>query len=214
MAQVENEAKENKESLELTPVNILCFGSSLTRGYLDLGRKYIPYSITLQQLIQKDYSKSITLKIIEAGVDGEAVTDTMPDRLENILKNNKFDIVIVQGGGNDIGRNKKLEAIYNGFNKMFDIIIKTYKCQLIIVTIPPLRNPHKSIDENRNKLNEFVSKQDNVVHLFEYIQSLKDEDRKKFFDIDGLHFTANGYQQFGNLVYEKVKPLLNQMITK
>ena len=205
---------EKAKELNVKQVNILCFGDSLTRGYLDFGMVHIPYANTLKALIEKNYSKSIKLKIIETGVDGELVTDTMLNRITDILKQNSFDIVVFLGGTNDIGTQKKVKQISDTLTKIYDTIIKTYKCQLIAVTVPPALHKFKNIDANRDELNQFIRKQQNVVDLFEYVKSKDAEAKKKFFDADGLHFSEDGYAQFGQLVYDKMTPILNQMVSK
>ena len=205
--------EEKIKDSDIKEVNILCFGDSLTRGYLNYGMVHIPYSTTLQDLIEKDYAQSIKLKIIESGVDGELVTNTMLDRVTNILKQNSFDIVVFLGGTNDIGWGKSVKDICDSYTKIYDTVIKTYKCQLIVVTVPPCLHSFKQVDDKRNKLNDFIQKQQNVVDLFEFIDQMKDQQKKQFFDNDGIHFSETGYAKFGNLVYDKLKGLLDQMIS-
>lgn len=204
--------EEKVKDSDCKQVNILCFGDSLTRGYLNYGMIHIPYRDTLKQLIEKDYGEKISLKIIESGVDGELVTDTMLNRITNILKQNSFDMVVFLGGTNDIGHGKSVESITNAMTKIYDTAIKTYKCQLITVTVPPCLHSFKAIDQKRNELNDFIRKQENTVDLFKFIDEMNEEGKKKFFDKDGLHFSQTGYAKFGTLVYETMKGLLDKFI--
>ena len=101
-------------------LNILCFGNSLTEGFL-IAINYSPYSKTLEQLINKDKKrfKINNCQIINGGVSG--VSNTMVKRLGDLLDmypekakgnrnksnsgelNDIFDFVIILGGTNDIG---------------------------------------------------------------------------------------------------------------
>ena len=81
----------------------------------------------------------------------------------------------------------------------------------MVVTVPPCLHSFKAIDQNRNELNNFIRKQENIVDLFKFIDEMNQQQKKEFFDKDGLHFSETGYEKFGNLVYDEIKRLIDKL---
>eukprot|EP00484_Ammonia_sp_Unknown_P018053 CAMPEP_0197026724 /NCGR_PEP_ID=MMETSP1384-20130603/6757_1 /TAXON_ID=29189 /ORGANISM="Ammonia sp." /LENGTH=211 /DNA_ID=CAMNT_0042455443 /DNA_START=35 /DNA_END=667 /DNA_ORIENTATION=+ len=209
MAQeLKSSTDEEKSSAKCTEISILCFGDSLTAGYTNFGMQHIPYSHFLQELIEKDYAKSIKLKIMESGVDGELVVNSMLNRISEILKKETFDIVLFLGGTNDVGHRKPTKEICTALQKIYDCI-ETHKSQWVAVTVPPCKFTTPSIDEERNEVNTFIRKQASVVDLFEHVKAMNQKEKEAFFDKDGLHFSAAGYASFAQLLHNKIKPFLD-----
>ena len=77
-------------------VNILCIGDSITWGYYLYGSKKHPYSDDLEKYL-KEYYKFSDINIKECGVNGERVVNQMEKRLEQILKEEIYDYVILLG---------------------------------------------------------------------------------------------------------------------
>eukprot|EP01084_Bolivina_argentea_P106516 190572_1 len=214
--------QETKENEDVSRLKILCFGDSLTHGYLNMGRQHIPYSNTLQKLIETDYN-CFKLEIIESGVDGEKITFSMVNRITELMKNNTFDIVVVLGGTNDVGTAKKASQIIDALNKIYTLITVKHKAKCIALTIPPyggVLSKHNDGDfaNTRSEVNKFIvqrcadSNNSMVLcDLYEYIDSSSDESKGKFFDKDGLHFSEHGYDMMGQLVYKVMKLLLNEL---
>merc|ERR1719295_984676 len=113
----ENEANEElkEEAVDEEENNpemkILCVGDSLTWGYNNGGQKQYPYKDTLESMLKEQFGNSVTFKVFESGVSGELVTETMVDRIADLLSNYTFDIVVHLGGTNDIGYMKPVEKI-------------------------------------------------------------------------------------------------------
>ena len=87
----------------LPQISILCVGDSLTWGYNKNGFLQYPYADTLNEMLAAQFGYKATFHVLESGVSGELVTETMVDRIAEILDKKTFDIVIHLGGTNDIG---------------------------------------------------------------------------------------------------------------
>lgn len=101
--------------------------------------------------------------------------------------------------------------LIKSLSRIYEMVAQC-KAQCIPITVPPTLNP--SNEEARNKVNQFILKQNNTVNLYGYIAALSKNERKAFFDFDGLHFSKSGYEQLGVQVYKTVKPLVDSIITK
>ena len=217
-------SKAEEKSNEDNIVRILCFGDSLTAGYLNGGSMHIPYSNTLQELIEKEYQQSFKSQVIESGWDGEKLTYSMLTRLTSVLKHNPFDFVIFLGGTNDVGTAQKAQKICEELKKIYNVIMVQNKAKCIALTIPPygsVLDQHNNglFGDTRAKVNGFiraqVEKPNNnqmiLCDLYDHIHSLDDGSKQKFFDKDGLHFSEYGYTQMGQLVFKTMVPLLDEM---
>lgn len=200
-------------------VNILCFGDSLTAGYCNDGREYHPYSKELDRMIKeqlvKDDKDDIKINVIESGKFDECVTKTMYHRLEGMLKQNKFDIVIFLGGTNDIGYNVEVQQICSELERIYQLILEHNdgKCKLIAVSIPCRLDENASnteLSSPKTKINEYIfrycsgNKDNDAVaycDLYKCFNSIDDKEKKKLYDMDQLHFSAKGYNKLAALLF-------------
>merc|ERR1712228_746587 len=142
-------------------------------------------------------------EVVEAGVDGEK---------DLIMKHSVYHVVIILAGTNDIGSNIPTKNITNAFDELFGIVSNKYNAKCIAVTIPPYQknNVHADLEQKKNEINKYI-KTHHIVHsvcdLYKYIEALDDKQRAEFYD-DFLHFTESGYEQFGELVFNTMHPLL------
>eukprot|EP01084_Bolivina_argentea_P115892 206011_1 len=202
-------------------LNILCFGASLTSGYYENGLAYEPYANTLEQLIMQRYSSIITkqISVTESGVDGEFLVVTMKDRLQKLLNEKQFDMVIMLGGSNDLGMSVKPEIIWNTLESIYKMIIDEYKCICTGVTIPESQYDNdwslsakseinaKIFDYQQNKSNMFYC---DLCKLMPY-HAMTDKQRELFWD-DGLHLTKAGYIKFGRFAFRSIQPWLDTYV--
>ena len=196
-------------------VRILAFGDSLTEGWCYFGTEFHPYSRKLQILLQSlPLSKSFN--IVNRGVSGET-TEQMQARLPQVLdKDGPFDLAIVLGGTNDLGLSldKDGEPLFQRLKSLHETILKG--CPLSVA----LTIPESGFDERFPALRE---KRFKVNHLLKnYVQARKDklilcdlsaklphnslneEDRKRFWH-DGLHFSPEGYEKMAEIIFEDIK---------
>lgn len=196
-------------------VRILAFGDSLTEGWTAFGTKFHPYSSKLQILLQS-LPVSKPFSIINRGISGET-TEQMQARLPRILaKDGPFDLAIILGGTNDLGRSldKKANSLFERLKSLHEEILK--ECPLsVALTIPEggfdERNP--ALRKKRSKVNQLLkdyvqANRDKMILCDLSVKlphkSLSEEDRRRFWH-DGLHFTPDGYDRMAEVIFEDIK---------
>jgi lysophospholipase L1-like esterase len=207
-------------------VNILCIGDSITWGYYLYGSKKYPYSDILEKCL-KEYYKFSNIKIKECGINGERVVNQMEERLENILKEDMYDYVILLGGLNDLAdimiNRKKTEDVINSFVNMYKVLNDNiYVKRFFHVTIP-----YCSVDKyleyqkvkkeiNDKILFELYSNKRYIIDIgnhekyrFNYLY-LDDKKRDEYWD-DGLHFTPKGYELLAQCIFIDFKENISQL---
>lgn len=206
------------------PWNILCFGDSLTAGYTNCGTEFHPYSNTLDKLLLEEKSEN-NFKVVEFGFSGEKVCPTMYNRLretltmkgiENSLTYLPFqNIIIILGGTNDLGYNKSTENICKHLKLMYDYCLDSYECQLLVcITIPDINfsDQSKNMKEKRNAVNEFIANyclESDRILFYDFCSStmrMSHNEREKYYDKDGLHFSTDGYEYLGAELFKIIQP--------
>jgi lysophospholipase L1-like esterase len=204
---------------------ILAFGDSLTRGYYNRGNtKYKPYSIELNRLFQENGEN---FKVLEKGVNAET-TVKMLDRIKKYFGDYEgekdicedsdvkinFSLVIIFAGTNDLG-SVSAEKIAEDIISLNKYVI-TKNVPTLLITLPENQcdEIYYYYSEKRTKLNEKVkelAKDIKNIYIcdlaentkFKY-KSLAKEERELLWD-DQLHFTAQGYDLLGQVIYETIK---------
>ena len=183
---------------------VLCFGASLTSG-LHSGDRHSPYADTLRVLMERERVKC---SVTESGRDGERVTGGALERLRDVFEESHFDVVIVLGGTNDLLSTGYAGSICAGLAGMYREITDVHNARCVAVTIPPMKyNSHgDGILQLRKSVNEFIRRSESeslaVCDLHQHIESLHEQERERWFDADGLHFSEYGYSALGKLLFE------------
>ena len=208
---------------------ILCFGDSLTEGWIDNGKSFHPYTIELTSLLSKQFSNS---QVINAGVSGETICKEMMDRLPKTLQNiekQSLDVLIIKGGTNDILQFSELQTSVNLFEKFRQLlqicIDKDVKRILILTTMEGFfveddgaTMDHETSNQLRIHFNKNIMENFNTCKLentkfevcnldseFPYF-SLDDDRHKELWD-DFLHPTVNGYDIIGSIIFKRLQEL-------
>mgnify|MGYP001041404134 FL=1 len=192
-------------------MNILCFGDSLTSGYIPDARAH-PYSLSLQRHFQ---NSAKPVSITTEGYPGDTVLGLgqFQLRLEATLAEaddfaRPFNWVIIMGGTNDLGRGARPADVVVGLVMLWDMA-KEHGAKVLVLSI--LEMVAESDPGHRQKCLEFsdILKKTaaDPVHdvmffdlraAFPY-HSLSGADKKRLF-ADGLHPTAEGYDRIGELL--------------
>lgn len=193
---------------------ILAFGDSLTKGYYLNGYKYHPYSIKLNQLLKEN---NFNYEAIPSGINGET-TDKMIDRIEYLLADNskiKFNIVIIYAGANDMHFRSAVEIAKNIIS-IHKLVIES-GLKSILVTLPEneVDDIYKWYGEKRVEINEILKKEiknlPNIL-LCDLDQELKyskmKKDEKKLIWDDNIHYTPEGYNLLGNIIFKSLNNFL------
>lgn len=112
----------------LTPLDeqavILAFGDSLTAGY----------GATPDTSYPSVLDRSISQKVINAGISGETTTRGLA-RFQQVLDEYQPDLVILMEGGNDILRNQDLSVTKRNLSKMIETA-RSRQIQVILIAVP------------------------------------------------------------------------------
>jgi len=130
--------------------HILALGDSLTEGYYARGFQVHPYTIKLQQLLEKNHKKR-KFQIHNHGVSGET-SRLIRNRLDEILSGEiSFSFAILLAGTNDLG-DGDIDSIFGNLKSMHQVLIGK-NIQTIMLTIPQMKaeKEYQDISNTRKK---------------------------------------------------------------
>ncbi|CAF1370521.1 unnamed protein product [Adineta steineri] len=207
-------------------LRFLAIGDSLTAGYSDYGLSFHPYSIQLTNLFA---SVNTPVTVDQHGVSGEHVVPSMVKRLEKLLSNKDksyYDWIIILGGTNDLGYNKKADKIFNeGLKLMYNMVLENTNQNTKLAVMTVIENAHYSPehrqDKERQTLNTMIR---NFAETYEDktriclidldknipYHSIKDINQRNAIWDDLVHLKAAGYDQMGKFIFEEISKKLNQ----
>jgi len=201
------------------PLDILCFGDSLTEGYSQYGLLFTPYSATLSQKLQESLGSKYEIEVHTDGESGEQVTAGFLGRMQQHYgqevtgdEAEPYDWVVFLGGTNDLGYGKAAAQIHAAITQITDVALAR-GAKVLLLTVPECAAKIKSLDERRGELNQLIREDARdgvyVLDLFEKMpyHSLSAAEREEVWD-DGLHFTPKGYERIGNAVAERLIEIL------
>lgn len=204
-------------------VSILCFGDSLTAGYMTNPPAHHPYSTTLQRRFDiqahKRSGATLIFEVHNAGIPGERAVDQMLPRLNQILRKTKtkYSWVIILGGTNDL--RKYLDSSAMGdYTTIFHALVELhnmthkYGARSVAVTIPDREcigtGKCHYLKKTQYKVNEllrgFVSQNNGRVILAD-LASLITLPRDKTLWNDFVHFTPTGYDKMADIIYSSMR---------
>lgn len=146
--------------------------------------------------LQKDCGKHNFKKIAKVG----AKSDWILEQYQNEINNgNKYDVISVMIGGNDIFARKSIDKTKKNLNALFDLAKKN-KSKVLVITSPSKRFYSKSDEVHLRLADELESwfKQHKKVDLFFPIT--KKTEKRELFASDNLHLNSKGQE----LVYNEV----------
>lgn len=148
--------------------------------------------------------KDPRLDFRNCGVYGER-TDEIAIRLESCVQG--ADVLIVQGGINDVAQGRAVEDAASGLRSM----VKRGKelgLRVSIVDVLPWNNGYPDADPEIRRLNELIRElaEDEGVPVLPFHDTLEDADRpgrmRDEWTDDGDHPSIDGYRRLGELAFE------------
>eukprot|EP00696_Hemimastix_kukwesjijk_P017788 gnl/Hemi2/6530_TR2228_c0_g1_i1.p1 gnl/Hemi2/6530_TR2228_c0_g1~~gnl/Hemi2/6530_TR2228_c0_g1_i1.p1 ORF type:complete len:281 (-),score=89.33 gnl/Hemi2/6530_TR2228_c0_g1_i1:208-1050(-) len=192
--------------------SILAFGDSLTQGFVKHGTEWFPYTVRLQSLLDKQFGSG-SIRVVNEGVSGER-TDSMVWRLPKVLTKalaagQNFTAIVILGGTNDIFFQKPNDVIANLVT--LRVLSKSHGASVFFMTVPELRQ-EEGVDlyiRTRNTINDGLrdtvcaNHSASLVDLAALIpqHTLSAERRKELWDPDLVHFSPQGYNKMGEIVF-------------
>jgi len=195
-------------------MKITCFGDSLTVGYQSPTAQAPYYHATpYGELLQAWLGEKGTVFI--RGVNGE-MTSEMVRRFSCDVLESKPDVVIILGGTNDLGANKRPESIFNNLVTLFDQA-RTASISPVAVTVPSLRSAihDEALDamrphiERRMELNQLLKdhcQASNIpcIDLFSKTSEPESLLLTSEYSNDGLHLSTKGYQVLAQMLWDQL----------
>lgn len=173
-----------------------------------------PYSLQLKANLQRVLPNT-QLDISIDAVSGDVVVGgSYIRRLEAQIAPNqaKYDWVIIQGGGNDLGRGKDPRMVFEGLRKVWETALAS-GAKVLALTVTETSSPSSQVRARYDMLNHMISRYKanqffvcNVSKEIPY-HAMAPERRTKIWD-DGLHFKAAGYDLMGDVIAEELKAIL------
>lgn len=216
----------------MLPLKIVCFGDSLTLGYLSptLHTPFpenIPYGSYLQKWLGTQGS------VMVQGVCGETTQD-MRERFQSQVLAPLPHVVIILGGTNDLSLSISSAAILENLQFFYEHA-QAHGILPVAVTVPSIRedawqNDHSAGEESGGVLTSVLER--GIALRVRLNQSIKELGRQKNFPVvdcftetcesktqalaieysnDGLHLTTTGYQKLAKLIWTQV---LEDMVKK
>jgi lysophospholipase L1-like esterase len=149
------------------------------------------------------HRKHPDLTFRNCGVYGER-TDEIAERLEECARG--AQVLVVQGGINDIAQGRPLEPAAENLRKMVargkQLGLRVAICELL-----PWNNGYPDADPKIRRLNELIHgiARDERVPVLSFYESLEDPDRpgrmKEEWTSDGDHPSVDGYRRLGELAF-------------
>ncbi|KAF3010448.1 hypothetical protein E8E14_002127 [Neopestalotiopsis sp. 37M] len=218
----------NARTTTTPPLRILCLGDSLTGGY----PAHHPYGGKLEEVLTAAFEKDKTashgcVEVESDGVPGEMVTGgRFARRMRNWWRmypdELAFDWTIVLGGTNDLGWGHPTDKVLEELEKVWEIPLSRGS-KVLALTIPESKHVSEKLIAARKTVNDGIKAYNRqnfyTFDLHEAVpyHSMSGEERVKYWDPDGLHFTAAGYDLIGERVAEgliKIMHLLEAQETE
>lgn len=136
--------------------------------------------------LKKDFPNLTIKKIAKVGEK----TDWMKSELEKELKNNKYDVVAILGGSNDIYAGRKLDLTKNDLDYMYNLIHS--KGSKVLGVTPPNKDYYINKTEAKQKqlsdLIDWMKSNKNIDYLIDFHKITAD---KKYFSSGDGYLHAN-----------------------
>ncbi|KAI1819864.1 SGNH hydrolase-type esterase domain-containing protein [Xylaria intraflava] len=185
------------------PIRILCLGDSLTCGY-PVGN---PYADRLARKIEAAFPGRRVEFDVE-GMPGDLVTTgSFISRMQMSWGSaqHPYDWTIILGGTNDLGWDMPADQLIEALKRAWDIPLSKGS-KVLALTIPETNAGFGHVKEKRQIVNEAIRgyEKENFYHfdLFKVLpyHDMAPEDRGRYWDPDGVHLRAAGYDFMGDKI--------------
>jgi len=202
---------------------ILAIGDSLTEGYFADGRKFHPYTTSLERRLNTAFNFT-RFEVINEGITGDCALDTITRKLPEVLirETNLLDLVIILigvGSLNKLNCSKRHDAAQD-IIKMHKLVHKAGLTS-VVMTIPECLELDQKHNKERvltnKKIRKFAKKNKQNTWFYDLskklpMTSLFDFDRKVYWD-DSVHPSEVGYDKIGFLLFNLIKKKLKGSTT-
>jgi lysophospholipase L1-like esterase len=196
---------------EETAITILGFGDSLTAGTPGYdpgygGDERSQYGFWLLELNKSEEHHPVSF--VNQGVPGE-LAQHMYGRLEQLLQQERYDVVIILGGSNDIGWGYPVHTIFKILTTLWSLA-RGNGARVVACTVPPIGSVFQDIQVKQGELNGLILRAPKdieglvVVDLFSVLADSNNLLLPTFNSGDGLHLSVQGYRQMGEIIWKSI----------
>ncbi|KAI0018075.1 SGNH hydrolase-type esterase domain-containing protein [Xylariomycetidae sp. FL0641] len=196
------------------PFSILCVGDSLTAGSPSLH----PYALKLAQKLEEAFP-DLDVECDVQAREGEQVTQGGFDKkIEGswAVADRPFDWTIILGGSNDLNWNKQPSEIMAALERAWDLVLSEGG-KVLAMTIPEYKAQVQKITDRREQVNTAILAYTHPrCYKFDLFKALpyhatEDADRTRYWDKDGIHLTADGYDFLGEAVAAELTRIIRTL---
>lgn len=195
-------------------VKILCIGDSHTAGYpffdpMFGGDPESSYEHWLNLILKEEFP-AISFLLDNRGMCGQTSTEVY-NRLNSLLSDITYDLVIFWAGANDIAVGYSIQTIWENLRKAYELVSKSNSV-FILVTIPPMTwfGIGNTVSILNKKIKDFNKV--NYYHVDVYMVLNENEKLKAIFDVgDGVHLSIQGYKMVGEKIFESMAPIIKSI---
>jgi lysophospholipase L1-like esterase len=194
------------------PVQIVCFGNSITRGYKvnSFGIVDNPYPKVLEKLWQEHY-KNPKIKLFNEGHNGWR-SDQALNNLSNLVLNQKPHLVILEFGINDAYSHFSTTVFENKMQSIVNELVK-YNHQVLLLTPTPITTPYNQKVIAYCKILEKIAQKSSIsfLNIHQIISQRAENEQVKKADLlpDGVHFADDKYAWIAEAIFEFCKGVKN-----
>ena len=190
-----------------TPIRILCFGASITAGWNQLGLRYHPYSNTLEARLKEALPDS-HFSIQVDGLPGDTVLEGQyTKRLHSLMRTATaaYDIIIIQGGGNDLIFCREPDEILDGLKDVWRIAYDAGS-KVVALTVTKTVGANDVLARKYDALNRLVvGVEHEKLYSVDVSNMLPPATKEnvvvgKIYDRDGVHLGKKGYEMMGEAI--------------
>lgn len=160
--------------------------SGKIKSILFIGDSNTAANFSYADQLKKDFPNLTIKKIAKVGEK----TDWMKSELEKELKNNKYDVVAILGGSNDIYAGRKLDLTKADLDYMYNLIHN--KGAKVLGVTPPNKDYYVNKTEDKQKqlsnLIDWMKSNKNIDYLIDFHKITAD---KKYFSSGDGYLHAN-----------------------
>ena len=181
---------------------ILCYGNSLTAGYLLAEEEAWPS--LMQDRID---SLELDYQVINAGLSGETTSGGL-NRINWVL-NQPIDVFFLELGANDMLRGLSVDKTEENLREIMDVVLeKNPDVQIVLAGMMSPPNMGKEYEDKFNSIYPQLAKEYNAKLIPFFLQSLLG--KEELFLEDGKHPNVTGQKVVLEDVWAIVEPLLSK----
>jgi len=169
----------------------------------------VPYPAQLEAMLRERLRGRREISIINAGVNGDT-TDAMLRRFNRAAATERPDVVIIEGGINDLGASRAPWQVMENLAKLYEAC-RVVGSTPIACTLTPTRHTSAKMLSLNESIRTHAA--ENGILLVDLFPALADGEGnlKQEYSDDGAHLTPEGYRRVAETILPTIAPLAEKM---